>query len=194
MRRRTIRTILAGALASSIAMVGMGGANGQVDELVGSVLAGTRALSVLSGSGADLNGGAVQLGAGREERFLVEVTDLNYDHVGYEVTAMLSNLYRRQGGAFDCDQHVEAGDVALAFPVAPSVANIGVVVEALLDVTGDLTAAAAGIASDIDPLGVIDTVVQTATGQTLAEFIASSGEIATGTVEQVAASVQDVLS
>ena len=78
------------------------------------VINGTRTLNVKDVSGGPVS--SLALGAGHGGALLVNVTDVNYAHSGYQVTATMSNLY-----PFDTAYHfnqtpIPSSAVSLGFP------------------------------------------------------------------------------
>ena len=137
--------------------VGPVGAQESTDVLLAAV-AGSRTLKVTTPTGADLNGGELDLGTSHSGAFVTTVTDANYDHVGYQVSATLSNLYLFDG-SFDCAKNVASGDLATSFPIDSQLQDLGALVEGLVDLEGTVNGA---LATLLDPGGTISLILSTA--------------------------------
>lgn len=106
------------AAAGTAAMLAVGAASayaGQTSTVTvgATVINGTRTLTVKSLTGTQL--GAFTLGTGHAAAFLVNVSDINYAHVGYQVTATMSNLYPYSGGYQFTAPPIPSSAVSLAF-------------------------------------------------------------------------------
>ncbi len=149
----------AAAAVLVVAAVGVGPAAGQTSTDVSlAALAGSRTLIVTTPTGANLDGGELDLGTSHTGGFVTSVADINYDHVGYQVSATLSNLYLFDG-SFDCAKKVNSGDLGVSFPIDAQVHDIGAIVNGLLDLEGTVNGA---LATLLDPTGAINTVLTTA--------------------------------
>ena len=149
------RKALVGVALMALALVGLAGpgasAQSTSTDVVMAALAGTRTLVVTTVSGASLDGGTLDLGDAGSGAFGVAVADVTYDHVGYDVTATMSNLYRFDG-TFECGKRIDSGDMAVDFPVDSTVDGLGAVVSGLVDLDGTVNGA---LASALDPLGIV---------------------------------------
>jgi hypothetical protein len=91
----------------AVALVALGGAtlgaaaDTSTVPVVTAVVNGTRTLSVTDAAGTAIGSGGLPLGAGHSGAFLVNVTDANYSHAGYQVSATMTNLYPYAGGSYD---------------------------------------------------------------------------------------------
>lgn len=173
-------------LVSLLALVAVGAparADTSTDVLLATI-AGSRTLSVTTPTGTNLDGGALDLGTSHTGAFVVSVTDVTYDHVGYQVSSTLSNLYRFQGG-FNCDRKVDSADLAVAFPVDPQLQDLEAIIQGLVDLEGTVSPALADL---LDPLGVINTLLVGAGLDPLVGRPLSAG------ADEIAAQLQDALS
>ncbi|MGH2725126.1 MAG: hypothetical protein ACRDI0_12895 [Actinomycetota bacterium] len=146
-----------GLLVIAAVAAGPVGAQESTDVLLAAV-AGSRTLKVTTPTGTNLNGGELNLGTAHTGAFVTTVTDLNYDHVGYQVSATLSNLYLF-GGSFDCAKKVDSGDLSAAFPIDAQLQDLGALVQGLVDLEGTVDGA---LATLLDPTGAIGLILSTA--------------------------------
>ncbi|HWC31769.1 MAG TPA: hypothetical protein VG709_01410 [Actinomycetota bacterium] len=156
----TTRKMLGAAAAMLLVVaMGVGPAAGQTSTDVSlAALTGSRTLIVTTPTGANLDGGELDLGTSHTGGFVTSVADVNYDHVGYQVSSTLSNLYLF-AGSFDCNKRVDSDDLAVSFPIDAQVHDIGAIVNGLVDVEGTVNG---GLATLLDPTGAINTVLTTA--------------------------------
>lgn len=128
------------ALTAMLSLVGAQAFAAETQVSLANV-AGTRQMTVASMSGAALT--SMSMGSGREAPFLVNVTDLAYGRKGYQVNAMMTNLYRYDSG-FDCDDpYVASNKVSLGFMDTPNaVRGVSAAVQPVLNFTGTITSAA----------------------------------------------------
>lgn len=172
----------AAVLAFAALLMTPAGAQEQTDVLLAAV-AGSRTLKVTTPAGANLSGGELNLGTAHQGAFVTTVTDLNYDHVGYQVSATLSNLYLFDG-SFDCGKRVDSGDLSVAFPVDAQLQDLGALIEGLVDLDGTVSST---LASLLDPTGAIGTVLSTAGLDPLAgRALSAAGPVATQLEDTVA--------
>jgi hypothetical protein len=106
-----------------------------------SASAGTRTLTVTDLSGNPLgptNG--LALANGQVKRFVVSVTDVNYSHVGYQVTSEMSNLYPYANGSYDfAATPIPSGNVQLSnFSSLLDLENVKSLVAPVFTLTGTL--------------------------------------------------------
>lgn len=170
-------TLLAGA-GSAFAV------QGSTITVGATVINGTRTLNV-----KDVAGGAVSslaLGAGHGGALLINVSDLNYAHVGYQVTATMSNLYPYSSGYQFGQTPIPSSAVSLASPGnLLDIANLSTLVTPLIHLTDSalpftaltpLNATVTGTTTSVSTLA--STVTQatiTALGDELPVRIATGG-------------------
>lgn len=154
--RKAMATACGLFLLAAVA-AGPAGAQEETDVLLAAV-AGSRTLKVTTPTGTNLNGGELDLGTAHTGAFVTSVTDANYDHVGYQVSATLSNLYLFEG-SFDCGKKVDSGDLSAAFPINAQVQDLGALIQGLVDLQGTVNGA---LASLLDPGGTIGLILSTA--------------------------------
>jgi hypothetical protein len=120
-------TLLAGA-GSAFAV------QGSTITVGATVINGTRTLNV-----KDVAGGAVSslaLGAGHGGALLINVSDINYAHVGYQVTATMSNLYPYSGSYQFGQTPIPSSAVSLSFPGGLlDIANLSTLVTPVIHLT-----------------------------------------------------------
>lgn len=101
------------------------------------VIGGTRTLTLKSLSGTDLN--SIALGTTGQAPFLSDVTDIQYDHAGYQVSAVLSNLYAFDGADFTCTSKIDSSALSLDFLTHPiSLTDIAALPAPTWDLTGQI--------------------------------------------------------
>lgn len=114
-------------------------------------VSGSRLMTVKSLSGTDLS--ALALGSARSAGFVVNVSDLAYDRRNYQVTGMMSNLYKFDAvaGTYDCAGQVASNKMSIGFLTNPtSVRDVLASAQPALDLTGSITgllATALGLSS-----------------------------------------------
>ena len=115
-------------------------------------VAGTRTMVVTTAAGADLNGGRLDLGTAHTGAFVVNVIDVTYDHVGYEVKGTLSDLYHITDlaaalgggpGGYDCaaTSKIASSKASMAYPIDPQLLDLGAILGGTVDLAGELTGA-----------------------------------------------------
>lgn len=104
-------------------------------------VAGSRTMTVKSIAGDDI--ATMSLGTGRQAPFLVNVSDVAYDRKNYQVSAMLSNLYKFDAAAstFDCNAaSVPSSKVSIGFLANPTSArDIQAIASPTLTFSGTIT-------------------------------------------------------
>ena len=134
--RSRLRIVAAAGALTLVAGAGSAYAvQGSTITVGATVINGTRTLNV-----KDVAGGAVSslaLGAGHGGALLVNVSDINYAHVGYQVTATMSNLYPYSNGNYQFNQApIPSSAVSLSFPGGLlDVANLSTLVTPLIHLT-----------------------------------------------------------
>lgn len=159
-RTRSIALFAVAALSIGVAASAEPTGSGPVDVSTVS-LNGSRTLSVLtSGGGTAL--GELALGTTDSAPFDTVVTDVTYDHVGYQVDAQLSNLYKFDpaSGNYTCttddNLRIPATLFSVSFPTATALSDVSATVAPIFDVTGDLTSVL-GLTGDA---GLVDVDVE----------------------------------
>lgn len=103
-------------------------------------VAGSRTLTLKTLTGTDLT--TMALGSGREAPFLVNVGDLTYDRRGYQVTAMMSNLYKYDSvtNSYDCSKVIDSDDLSINFAASPnSIRGVSAMVSPVLAFAGTIS-------------------------------------------------------
>lgn len=119
-----------GIITLTTAMTSTAMAAGQSSTITvnATVINGTRTLNLTDPTGSSLAGG-LALGAGHGGAFLVNVTDVNYVHVGYQVTATMSNLYPYTTSYQFGQTPIPSSAVSMAYPGnLLDIANLGTLV------------------------------------------------------------------
>ena len=128
------RLVAAAGAITLLAGAGSAFAQGSTITVGATVINGTRTLNV-----KDVAGGAVSslaLGTGHGGALLVNVSDINYAHVGYQVTATMSNLYPYNGSYQFNQTPIPSSAVNLSFPGGLlDVANLSTLVTPLIHLT-----------------------------------------------------------
>jgi hypothetical protein len=116
------------------------------------VINGTRTLNVKDVSGGPVS--SLALGAGHGGALLVNVSDVNYAHAGYQVTATMSNLYPYDGSYHFNQTPIPSSAVTMSFPGGlVDVAGLSTLVEPVIH-----------LASTSLPFSVIKPMDTTVTG------------------------------
>ncbi len=134
-----IRTKRAVAVSLAMVLLAAGSAFAQTADVTVVTLAGSRIMSVKSLTGDNLT--ALSMGTAREAGFLVNVTDLVYDRKGYQVTTMLTNLYK-YAAAYDCGAPaIAAGKLSIGYLANPtSIKDIAAAAAPVLNFSGTISA------------------------------------------------------
>lgn len=163
------------AAAGAAVMLAVGAASayaGQTSTVTvgATVINGTRTLTVKSLTGTQL--GALTLGTGHAAAFLVNVSDINYAHVGYQVTATMSNLYPYDGSYHFDQQPIPSSAVSVAFPQQlVDVANVSTLVTPIVQLASTAVPFSALTPFNATVDGVtqsVQTLQQTLTQSTMA--------------------------
>lgn len=128
------------------------------------VINGTRTLAVKDVSGGPVS--SLALGAGHGGALLVNVTDLNYVHSGYQVTATMSNLYPYDGTGYHFNQTpIPSSAVSLSFPGGlVDIANLSTLVTPVIHLASSslpftvatpLNATVTGTTKSVQTLGTV---------------------------------------
>jgi hypothetical protein len=80
------------------------------------VVAGTRTLTVTDPAGAAIGSSGLAVGSGHAGAFLVNVTDANYAHAGYQVTATMTNLYPYATGYDFASAPIPSSAISVGYP------------------------------------------------------------------------------
>ena len=134
-----IRTKRAVAVSLAMVVLATGSAFAQTADVTVVTLAGSRIMSVKSLTGDNLT--ALSMGTAREAGFLVNVTDLVYDRKGYQVTTMLTNLYK-YAATYDCNApSIAASKLSVGYLANPtSIKDIAAAAAPLLNFSGTIAA------------------------------------------------------
>jgi len=128
------RIVAAAGAITLLAGAGSAFAQGSTITVGATVINGTRTLNV-----KDVAGGAVSslaLGAGHGGALLINVSDINYAHVGYQVTATMSNLYPYSSGYQFNQTPIPSSAVSLASPGnLLDVANLSTLITPVIHLT-----------------------------------------------------------
>jgi hypothetical protein len=166
---KTSRAAVAVLAVTALGLTFPAGAQETSTDVLLVTVAGSRTLNVTTPAGANLDGGEVDLGTAHTGAFVVSVADVNYEHVGYQVSSTLSNLYLDSGGP-NCAKRVDSGDLAVSFPIDTQLQGLGALLEGLIDLEGTVSG---GLVALLDPLGLVDAALGAAgqdplSGRTLA--------------------------
>ena len=108
-----LRLAAAGGAIALLAGAGSAFAQSSTITVGATVINGTRTLNVKDVTGATVS--SIALGAGHGGALLVNVSDVNYAHSGYQVTATMSNLYPYSGGYQFNAPPIPSSAVSLSF-------------------------------------------------------------------------------
>jgi len=136
------------------------------------VATGSRTLHVTDVNGAAIGANGLPLGAGHGGALLVNVTDLNYQHAGYQVSATMTDLYPWSGSAYDfAATPIHSNAISLSYPSSLlDLVDVKSLVAPVLHLTGTVSIGAVPTPVDID-----QTVDGTTTSvQTLANAVTAS--------------------
>src|SRR3954451_2517421 len=142
---------------------------------------GTRTLAVTDPTGAAIGASGLPLGAGHGGAMLVNVTDLNYQHAGYQVSATMSNLYPWTGSAHDFPgAPIPSSAISVDYPSGLlDLLNVKSLVDPVVHLTGSLTVGGLGLPTAINQnvdgaTSSVQTLASTVTQATLASALASA--------------------
>src|SRR3954451_17020343 len=140
---------------------------------------GTRTLAVTDPTGAAIGASGLPLGAGHGGAMLVNVTDLNYQHAGYQVSATMSNFYPWSGSAYDfTGAPIPSSAISVGYPSGLlDLVNVKSLVAPVLHLTGSITVGGLGIPTAINQnvdgaTTSVQTLANTVTQSTLAGALA----------------------
>jgi hypothetical protein len=144
------------------------------------VATGTRTLNVTDPTGAAIGANGLPLGAGHGGALLVNVTDANYQHAGYQVSATMSNLYPWSGGGYNFNgTPIPSSAISVDYPSSLlDLVNVKSLVAPVLKLTGSITVGGLGVPTAINQSvdGATESVqvlANTVTSSTLAAALAS---------------------
>lgn len=154
MKHRQVLRSWAGALVALMILAGAPAAIGESITVTSTVTGGTRTLTMKSLTGGELTG--VSLGTTGSGGFLTNVSDVQYERAGYQVTANLSDLYAYDGSSFDCGTAIPSDAFSLDYLADPlSLTDVAALPEPSWDLAGTLDATTASL------LGIsTDTVIE----------------------------------
>ena len=148
-----------------------------VTTVVGTL--GTRTLAVTDPTGAAIGSGGLALGAGHGGALLVNVTDVNYQHAGYQVSATMSDLYPWTGTAYDFSgTPIPSSAISLDYPSGLlDLVNVKSLVAPVVQLTGSITVGGLGVPTAINQTvdgatQSVQTLANTVTQSTLAAALA----------------------
>lgn len=143
------------------------------------VATGTRTLNVTDPTGAAIGASGLPLGAGHGGALLVNVTDLNYQHAGYQVSATMTNLYPWAGSAYDFNgTPIPSSAISVDYPSSLlDLVNVKTLVDPVIKLTGSITVGGLGVPSAINQTvdgttSSVQTLANTVTQSTLASALA----------------------
>lgn len=173
MKKRLYIVVL--AMATLVAGKAMAAESGTTVTLA--AVSGTRAMTVASMSGGSLT--SLSMGSGREAPFLLNVTDLAYARRGYQVNAMMSNMYRYEIGeiGYTCEAtSIPSSKLSLGFMSAPNaIRDVSAAVQPVLNFTGTITSGAdAALLAALGLSVTENTEVAAGVTQQLADFATST--------------------
>jgi hypothetical protein len=177
---RPIRAIAALGAAGAILAPVAALAGSSVVPVTTVVATGTRTLTVTDPTGAAIGAGGLPLGAGHGGALLVNVTDVNYQHAGYQVSATMTNLYPWSGSAYDFSgTPIPSSAISVAYPSdLLDLVNVKTLVDPVLKLTGSVTVGGLGVPTSINQTvdgatESVQTLANTVTRSTLASALAS---------------------
>src|SRR3954454_12768424 len=175
-RRPLAALIAAGVLVAPVAAFA-DSSTVPVTTVVGAT--GTRTLAVTDPTGAAIGASGLPLGAGHGGAMLVNVTDLNYQHAGYQVSATMSNLYPWTGSAYDfTDAPIPSSAISVGYPSGLlDLLNVKSLVDPVVHLTGSITVGGLGLPTTINQnvdgaTSSVQTLANTVTQATLASALA----------------------
>src|SRR3954469_9864093 len=148
-RRALSGLIAAGVLVAPVAAFA-DSSTVPVTTVVGAT--GTRTLSVTDPTGAAIGASGLPLGAGHGGAMLVNVTDLNYQHAGYQVSATMSNLYPWTGSAYDfTGAPIPSSAISVGYPSGLlDLVNVKSLVDPVVHLTGSITVGGIGLPTAVN--------------------------------------------
>jgi len=138
------------------------------------VATGTRTLNVTDPTGAAIGASGLPLGAGHGGALLVNVTDLNYQHAGYQVSATMTNLYPWAGTTYDFNgTPIPSSAISVGYPSnLLDLVNVKSLVDPVIQLTGSVSVGPVGLGL---PTAINQTVDGTTSSvQTLADQVTQS--------------------
>jgi hypothetical protein len=143
------------------------------------VATGTRTLNVTDPTGAAIGANGLPLGAGHGGALLVNVTDVNYQHAGYQVSATMTNLYPWTGSAYDFNgTPIPSNAISVGYPSnLLDLVNVKSLVDPVVKLTGSITVGGLGLPTSINQTvdgttSSVQTLANTVTQSTLASALA----------------------
>src|SRR3954452_23877360 len=162
------------ALAAAAALVGPAAAfaDSSTVPVTTLVATGTRTLNVTDPTGAAIGANGLPLGAGHGGALLVNVTDVNYQHAGYQVSATMSNLYPWSGSSFDfTGTPTPSSAISVDYPSGLlDLVNVKSLVAPVVQLTGTVNVGGLGLPVSINQ--TVDGATQSV--QTLANTVTKS--------------------
>jgi hypothetical protein len=174
-RRTTVGAIALVALAG--ATLGAAADTSTV-PVTTAVVNGTRTLSVTDPTGAAIGGSGLAVGAGHAGAFLVNVTDANYAHAGYQVSATMTNLYPYAGSYDFTGDVIPSGAVGVSYPGGlAGLVDVESLVTPVVQLTGTLNLLGLPVGSTVVDQSIdgvtqsVTTLTEAVTQDTLASLL-----------------------
>jgi hypothetical protein len=142
MNRTGTLALLALAACGASALAALPAAAGTTIPVTVVAGSGSRTLTLTAPDGTALDAThGLTLGAGKTAAIVAGVTDSTYSHVGYQVSATMSNLYPYTGTTYNfAGTPISSSAVSMATPAAPlDLANVSATVQPVLSLSGNLT-------------------------------------------------------
>ena len=171
---------LAAAAAVLVPMAAM--ADSSTVPVTTVVATGTRTLNVTDPTGAAIGANGLPLGAGHGGALLVNVTDVNYQHAGYQVSATMTNLYPWAGSAYDFNgTPIPSSAISVGYPSdLLDLVDVKSLVDPVIKLTGSVSVGPVGLGLPTSINQTVDgatssvqTLANTVTKSTLASALAS---------------------
>jgi hypothetical protein len=140
---------------------------------------GTRTLNLLDLTGQPIGASGLTIGTGHGGNMVVNVTDSLYQHVGYQVSAMMSDLYPYANGAYNFNTgKIASSAVSVSYPSnLLDLSNLGNLLSPVYTLTGTL------------PLG-LGTLTNTTVTGTAQSVQTLTGDIVNGALAALPIKVQ----
>lgn len=169
---------LAALAAAAVVTVPMSAFAGSTTVPVTTVVGGgTRTLAVTDPTGAAIGTNGLPLGTGHGGALLVNVTDANYQHAGYQVSATMTNLYPWTGTAYDFSGvPIPSSAISVSYPSnLLDLVNVASMVTPIVNLTGTVTVGGLGVPTAINQtLNGTTQSVQTLTSAVTQSTLASA--------------------
>lgn len=108
------------------------------------VVEGSRTYALRTLTGGDLQ--SISLGRSADAGFMTTVSDVAYSRTGYQLNAVLSDLYHYDDGSYTCGERIDSDKLALGFVVDPvSVTDVAQLAAPIWHLQGTLDATLASL-------------------------------------------------